>query len=87
MRTTVRIDDELLRRLRESARAERVSLTNVLNRTLRSGLERAPAKTRRRGFAQRTFDFGGSNVDLTKALALAGALEDEEVLDKLRRRK
>jgi predicted transcriptional regulator len=33
MRTTIRIDDELLDKLKEEARKQNLSLTRVLNRT------------------------------------------------------
>jgi prevent-host-death family protein len=36
-------------------------------------------------FVQRTFSCGGALVDLTKATQLAGELEDEELLAKIRR--
>ena len=36
-------------------------------------------------FVQRTFNCGGALVDLTKANQLAGDLEDEEILAKMRR--
>ena len=36
-------------------------------------------------FVQRTFHCGGALVDLTKANQLAGELEDEEILAKMRR--
>jgi hypothetical protein len=88
MRTTVRIEEELLQRLKRDAQAQRVSLTSVVNRTLRAGLSKTTAApTRRRAWRQRTFDLGGASVDLTKALALAARLEDEEVIQKLQRRK
>ena len=36
-------------------------------------------------FVQRTYHCGGALVDLTKANQLAGELEDEEILAKMRR--
>jgi len=39
MRTTVRIDDEMLERLKEQARKEKLSLTKVLNLALRAGIQ------------------------------------------------
>ena len=38
MRSTVRIDDDLMIELEARAHAESVSLTRILNRTLRAGL-------------------------------------------------
>ena len=48
MRTTIRIDDELLERLKEQALSENVSLTKLVNRTLRAGMQRSRASARRR---------------------------------------
>lgn len=85
MRTTVRIDDELLARLKRRARAEGVSLTELVNRTLRAGLE--AKRPRRRAVRIRTVDMGPPRIDLDRALHLAEALEDEEILRKMALRK
>ncbi len=88
MRTTVRIDDALLLELKQIAAREKISLTRQLNRTLRAGLQaqRADKKPRRR-HREKTHSMGAPRVDLTKALATASGLEDEEVLRKARLRK
>ena len=88
MRTTVRLDDELLEQLKARARRENVSLTRLLDRALRDGL-RAPraAKPGRQRFRQKTHAMGAPKLDLNKALALAAALEDEEILRELSLRK
>jgi hypothetical protein len=87
MRTTVRIDDDLMRELKERSRDEKLSLTRLINRLLRRALE-APSRTRpRREFRQKTFRMGAPSFDLTKALALASDWEDEEMLRKLTLRK
>jgi len=83
MRTTVRIDDDLLRQLKDRARREDVSLTRLLNDALRSGLATPLAKPRMKKFVQRTYDMGPPLIDLTKASAFAAALEDEEILRKM----
>ena len=88
MRSTVRIDDDLMLELKQRARDESVSLTRVLNRTIRAGLFRA----QRRGggpapFRQRSVAMGAPRLDIDKALALAARLEDEEVARKLSLRK
>ena len=86
MRSTVRIDDDLMIALKARAHAESVSLTRVLNRTLRAGLDRPrPDGSRTRPFAQKAAAMGRPKVDLGKALALAARLEDEEVVRKLSR--
>lgn len=84
MRTTVRLDDELIEQLKARARKEKLSLTRLLNRALRDGLRASkggrPQKPR---FKQKTHAMGAARVDLNKALALAAALEDEEILREL----
>ncbi len=84
MRSTVRIDDDLMVELRARALAESVSLTRMLNRTLRTGLSAAPKQaSERRPFNQRTYRMGTPDVGIDKALALAAALEDEEIIRKI----
>jgi hypothetical protein len=88
MRTTVRIDDDLMIELKARAHAESVSLTRMLNRTLRTGLaQRKPDGQRTRRFKQKTVSMGRPKVDIDKALALAAQLEDEEIARKLALRK
>ncbi len=88
MRTTVRIDDELLLRLREQAAREHISLTRLLNRTVRAGLQTSPKRApRKRPYREKTHPMGAPLVGLDKALALAGRLEDDEILRKMMLRK
>ena len=87
MRTTVDLDPDVDARLRALARERGVPLRVVINDALRAGLHPAAADdappyvlpSRRLGLRP------GINVD--KALALAGELEDEEILRKLELRK
>ena len=88
MRTTVRIDDDLLRSLKERAHREGTSLTKLINRVVRqglSGIEQAKPLSRR--YREKTFPMGEPRQSLDKALALAAYLEDEETREKLARRK
>jgi len=88
MRTTVRVDDELLERLKAQARKENVSLTRLLNRTLKAGLQAGGARPRKQPiYGERTYSMGAPRVALDKALALAAVLEDEEIVRKLALRK
>lgn len=84
MRTTVRVDDELLEELKEQARRENVSVTRLLNRTIRAGLRvallPAPARSPYREDTQR---MGPPRVVVDKALALAAAIEDEDIVREL----
>jgi hypothetical protein len=88
MRTTIRIEDELLERLKEQALRENVSLTKLVNRTLRAGMQRSRAAPRRRSqYREKTHSMGAPRFDLARALALAGDLEDEEIIRKMALRK
>jgi hypothetical protein len=88
MRTTLRIDDDLMRELRDRSHKEKVSLSQLVNRLLRRGLAAAghPAKSQTR-YRETTFSLGKPAVSLDKSLALAAALEDEEIVEKMARRK
>ena len=67
MRSTVRIDDDLIVELRARAHAESVSLTRMLNRTLRAGLLAAPKQaSKRRPFKQKTYRMGTPDVGIDK---------------------
>lgn len=85
MRSTVRIDDDLLTELKERALREKLSLTQVLNRTLRTGLRASRGTRNRKRFKQRTYPLGAPRMDLSKATTLAADLEDEETARELER--
>ncbi|HLE21136.1 MAG TPA: DUF2191 domain-containing protein [Vicinamibacteria bacterium] len=88
MRTTVRIDDDLLLELKESSQQESLSLTALVNRLLRRGLQASRDDQRpTRRYRERALSMGRSTIDLDRALAVASALEDEELLRKLSLRK
>lgn len=89
MRTTVRLDDDLLTALKERAQREDASLTKLLNRALREWLHgrRSDVEAKKRAYREKTFNMGKPLVDLTKALALSAALEDEAIIEKLSRGK
>ena len=88
MRTTVRIEDDVMRELKDTAARKKTSLTRILDRTLRAGL-----RSERRGqetgppHHERTHSMGEPRVDLTKALSLATRLEDDELVRKAQLRK
>ncbi len=88
MRSTVRIDDDLMMELKERARRENVSQTRMLNRLLREGIKasrgRRPKKVQ---YKEKTIAMGTPRVDLDKALALAAGFDDEEILRKMTLRK
>ena len=86
MRTTVRIDPDLAAKLRKIARERGVSFREALNTVLRAGMgTRADAGRPYRLRARRLGLRPG--IDLDKALQLASALEDQEIVRKLELRK
>jgi len=88
MRTTVRVDDEILERLKAQARREKTSLTRVLNRTLRAGLQASRTRPRKpTPYREQVQAMGRPAIDLDRALRVAAALEDEETLREISLRK
>jgi hypothetical protein len=88
MRTTVRVDDELLEWLKAQARKENVSLTRLLNRTLKAGLQAGGARRRKQPvYREQVHSLGTPRIAPDKALALATALEDEGIIRELALRK
>lgn len=85
VRTTVTLDDDLAASLRRLARERGTGFKETLNAVVRAGLgadrASAPYRTPTRDLGLR------ADIDLTKALALAAAEEDEETLRKMRLRK
>ena len=88
MRTTVRIDDDLLKELKQRAALEKLSFTRMLNRTLRQGLySLASDGTKRRPYQEQPVSMGKPRIDTVKSLSLAARLEDDEVARELQLRK
>jgi hypothetical protein len=88
MRTTVRVDDDLLERLKAEARKENISLTRLINRTLKAGLQAGRSRrTVRPPYREHPVALGLPRLSLDKALAVAAALEDEEIARELALRK
>lgn len=84
MRTTVRLDPQLMDELKLRAEREQTSVTRLLNRALRAGLDALDArKSVRRQHRERPASMGMPRVPLDKALALAATLEDEESVREL----
>jgi hypothetical protein len=86
MRTTVTLDPDVAAKLKETARQSGVSFKEALNSNVRRGLESAEATPRPYRVQARRLG-ARPGVDLDKALALAGELEDAEILRKLSLRK
>lgn len=88
MRTTLTIDDHLARELKELAHRSGKPFKQVVNETLRAGLAASRAR-RSKPYRVKPAALGGvlPGVDLDKALALADAIEDQELAAKMRLRK
>ena len=84
MRTTITLEADVAARLRELTHRTGKSFKQALNDAVREGLS-SPAVVRAEPFVQPTYSMGRVTIDLTKALALAADLEDQEVVAKLRR--
>jgi predicted transcriptional regulator len=84
MRTTVRIDDDLLRSLKQRAERGHLSLTEVVNQTLRDGLAAAPENRKKatKKFWQRVCNMGVPRIDISKANPFLAELDDEDYLTK-----
>jgi hypothetical protein len=86
-RTTVTLDADVLALLKKTMRERDASFKQVLNDGLRAGLDSAAAAARR----PLPIDFpvhhlGRPLVDLAKAHALAGELDDLEKIARMQRR-
>ena len=87
MRTTVTLDPDVEVLVRKAMRERRLSFKAALNQAVRDGLIGKKAKASR-AFALRTFKMGyRPEVGLDRALSLAAAMEDEEIVRKLSVRK
>lgn len=86
MRTTVDIERHLLKRLRAEAHRRGMAFKELLNRVLDRGLEERPADGTT-PYRCPTFAMGAPLRPLDKALALADALEDDEIARELTLRK
>ncbi len=87
-RTTLTLEPDVARALRQLAHDTRRSFKDVVNEVLRAGLTRG-RQPRRRPYRLRPAHLGGvrAGIDLDKALQLAAALEDAEIARKLEMRK
>lgn len=84
MRTTVTLDADTEALLRRRMRERGISFKQALNDAVRTALS-DPGDSE--SFRTEVHSMGRPRADLDKALTLAGELEDEEILRKLRARK
>jgi hypothetical protein len=88
MRTTLTIDDRIARELKNLAHRSSRPFKVVVNETLRAGLTAKGAR-KAKPYVVRPAALGGPmpGIDLDKALALADAIEDQELAAKMQLRK
>lgn len=89
MRTTLTIDDRIAKALKALAHRSGKPFKCVVNETLQAGLAAAEAPPKARPYRVKPVSLGGvlPGIDLTKALSLADALEDAEIVRELELRK
>ena len=82
------LEDRLFKELKKLAHETDAPLKEVIDKALREGLQRLRAAPRPKPYRAKTFKLGQpTGVDLDKALDLAAAGEDEEILRKMVLRK
>jgi hypothetical protein len=87
MRTTITLDPDVERLLRDSMQARGLSFKKALNDAIRAGLNRTSRQHPPR-FVQKSYSLGSEqHFRWDKALAVAEAIEDEEIARKLSLRK
>lgn len=88
MRTTLTIDDDLFRELRQKANNTGSSFKEIVNKVLRAGLEGFNKPKSFKPYKCKTYSLGYPPcADLDHALDLAEHLESEEIARKLSLRK
>jgi hypothetical protein len=80
MRTTVTLDPDIEALVRRRMAERGISFKQAVNEAIRAGL----APRTNEGFRTKTVPMGIPAVNLDRALELAGELEDEELVRKMR---
>jgi hypothetical protein len=88
MRTTLTLDDRLFKELKTLAVETNAPFKEVVNRALRVGVESLRGQARSKPYRVKAYRMGPPlpGVNLDKSLALAAALEDEEIARKMARK-
>lgn len=87
MRTTVTLDPDVERMIKDRMKRQGVSFKEALNDAVRTGLVQGKPRPSR-PFVQKSFSLGQEqNFRWDKALAVSDAIEDEEIGRKLSLRK
>jgi len=85
MRTTITLEPDVQALIHRAMKERGVSFKEALNSAVRAGLTRAKQK---RHFVQKSFSLGNEqDFRWDKALEIASAIEDEELVRKLSLRK
>ncbi len=88
MRTTLTIDDDLVRELRAKAHKTASPFKEIVNKAIRAGLENIDKPKQIKPYKCKTYSLGyPPSADLDHALNLADRLESEEISRKLLLRK
>ncbi len=88
MRTTLTLQDDLARELREKAHREGVPFKEIVNKVIRAGLSQMDRPRKIRPYKCKSYNLGyPPRADLDHALELADRLESEEITRKLLLRK
>jgi hypothetical protein len=85
MRTTLTIEDQIARHLKQIAHRTGKSFKAVVNETLRAGLAAKQEARPRKRYRIRPASLGGvlPGFNLDKALSIADAMDDEEMARKM----
>lgn len=81
MRTTVTLDSDTEQIIRRRMRERDMTFKEALNDTIRGAIA---SQASRQTFSTKTVAMGESRVNLDRALQVAGELEDNELLRKMR---
>jgi hypothetical protein len=88
MRTTLTLDDDLVRELREKAHQTGAPFKEVVNKAIRAGLDQIDKPRQIKPYKSKAYSLGyPPSADLDHALNLADRLESEEIARKLSLRK
>jgi len=89
VRTTLTIDEHLVRELEEIAHRSGKPFNQVVNETLHAGLNERKARRRARRYHLKPASLGQPlpRIDLDKVSQLADSIEDAEIVRKLEARK
>ncbi len=81
MRTTVTLEPDTEALVRKRMREQGISFKQAMNEAVRAGLG---ARERKGAFRTKTVSMGVPVVNLDRALQVAGEIEDEELVRKMR---